>query len=133
MCTLLQLDIIVKNILFINGTLYMFTDISQTESPSQSSDNPDSQYSESSIIRCSSGSSGNTNNAGDSANNKRGRRQRTHFTSQQLQELEALFARNRYPDMSVREEISMWTNLAEPRIRVSLLYISIFYNAILII
>ena len=109
----------------------MFTDISQTESPSQSSDNPDSQYSESSIIRCSSGSSGNTNNAGDSANNKRGRRQRTHFTSQQLQELEALFARNRYPDMSVREEISMWTNLAEPRIRVSLLYISIFYSAII--
>merc|ERR1719278_980435 len=28
------------------------------------------------------------------------------------------FSRNRYPDMSVREEISMWTNLAEPRIRI---------------
>ena len=50
---------------------------------------------------------------------KNGRRQRTHFTSAQLQELEALFARNRYPDMSTREEISMWTNLSEPRIRVS--------------
>ncbi len=59
------------------------------------------------------------NKNGNNANNKRNRRQRTHFTSQQLQELEALFARNRYPDMSVREEIAMWTNLTEPRIRVS--------------
>ncbi len=60
------------------------------------------------------GKKGRENNA----NNKRQRRQRTHFTSQQLQELEALFARNRYPDMSVREEIAMWTSLTEPRVRV---------------
>lgn len=49
---------------------------------------------------------------------KRQRRQRTHFTSCQLQELEALFARNRYPDMSTREEIGLYTNLPEPRVRV---------------
>ncbi|CAL8094540.1 unnamed protein product [Calicophoron daubneyi] len=49
---------------------------------------------------------------------KRQRRQRTHFTSQQLQELEATFARNRYPDMNLREEIASWTELSESRVRV---------------
>lgn len=55
--------------------------------------------------------------------NKRQRRQRTHFTPKQLQDLETMFTRNRYPDMTSREEIAAWTNLNEARVRVSTIFV----------
>ena len=106
----------------------MFFSISDPGSlePSQSPDNPDSQLDETKDqVKSSTNSNNNgknnnnNNNNKNNVNDKRQRRQRTHFTSQQLQELEALFARNRYPDISTREDIAMWTSLSEPRIRVS--------------
>src|SRR5699024_3624500 len=53
-----------------------------------------------------------------------------HFTSQQLQELEATFQRNRYPGMSTREEIAMWTTLTEPRVRVGDITRQLHYHSL---
>ncbi|CAK5088106.1 unnamed protein product [Meloidogyne enterolobii] len=46
------------------------------------------------------------------------RRQRTHFSTHQLNELESLFARNKYPDVSNRGSIARAIGLAEQCIRV---------------
>jgi len=61
---------------------------------------------------------GEGNNNSEDDDDKKPRRQRTHFSSQQLAELECQFARNRYPDMSTREDIAVFTSLTEPKVRV---------------
>ena len=109
-CTYLPIISMVNS----NFIIFFISDPGALE-PSQSPDNPDSQLDETKDVK----SNKNNNNSKNNVNDKRQRRQRTHFTSQQLQELEALFARNRYPDISTREDIAMWTSLSEPRIRVS--------------
>uniref|UniRef100_H2YUV3 Homeobox protein n=1 Tax=Ciona savignyi TaxID=51511 RepID=H2YUV3_CIOSA len=81
------------------------------------SDRKASKNNSTDVEKASPGNNCSDESEGDK-NKRRQRRQRTHFTSQQLQELEGLFARNRYPDMSTREEISAWTNLTEARVRV---------------
>jgi hypothetical protein len=50
---------------------------------------------------------------------KRKRRHRTIFSEEQLSELEATFHKTHYPDVLIREQLALRTDLKEERVEVS--------------